>query len=73
MKKFLLLFAALSLATIRVIASAYTAIPGLRDIRIPAEVYNMLPFIATLVVLSFASKNSRAPKAIGEPFDQGKR
>lgn len=68
-----IVLAALFFATIRVIASAYTAIPGLRDIRIPAEVYNMLPFIATLVVLSFASKNSRAPKAIGEPFDQGKR
>ncbi len=68
-----IVLAALFFATIRVIASAYTSIPGLRDANLPSEIYNMLPYIATLVVLAFASKNSRAPKAIGEPFDQGKR
>lgn len=68
-----IVLAALFFATIRVIASAYTGIPGIRDLQLPSEIYNMLPYIATLVVLAFASKNSRAPKAIGEPFDQGKR
>ena len=68
-----IVLAALFFATIRVIASAYTGIPGIRDLQLPSEIYNMLPYVATLVVLAFASKNSRAPKAIGEPFDQGKR
>ncbi len=68
-----ILMAALFFATVRVIANAYTAIPGLRDLSIPSEIYSMLPYIITLVVLAFASKNSRAPKAAGEPYDAGKR
>lgn len=68
-----ILMAALFFATIRVVSSAYAGIPILQDFNVPVEIYQMLPYLATLVVLAFASKNSRAPKAIGEPFDQGKR
>lgn len=68
-----ILLAAMFFATVRVIASAYTAIPGLQNLSIPTEIYSMLPYLMTLVVLAFASKNSRAPKAAGEPYDQGKR
>ncbi len=35
--------------------------------------YKILPYIATLIVLAFTSKNSAAPRAEGEPYDKGKR
>lgn len=37
------------------------------------NVYNMLPYIISLVVLVFVSKKSRAPKAEGIPYDKGQR
>ncbi len=39
----------------------------------PKEVYNMMPFIASMVILAFTSKKSRAPKAEGIPYDKGAR
>ena len=54
-------------------ASAYSAIPVLKDLPIPNEIYKMIPYIATLVVLAFFSKNSQAPKAEGIPYDKGSR
>ena len=68
-----ILLAALFFAAVRVIANAYAGIPGLQNLTIPSEIYSMLPYVATLIALAFASKNSRAPKAIGEPYDPGKR
>jgi simple sugar transport system permease protein len=37
------------------------------------NLYKMLPYLLTLVVLAFTSKQSRAPKAEGVPYDPGKR
>jgi simple sugar transport system permease protein len=68
-----ILIVALFFATIRVIANAYTAIPVIQNFTIPSEIYSMLHYIATLVVLAIASKNSQAPAAAGEPYDAGKR
>jgi simple sugar transport system permease protein len=45
----------------------------LAAINIPAYVYKMIPYIATLVVLAFSSKLSQAPKAEGIPYDKGRR
>jgi len=36
-------------------------------------VYNMLPYIISLVVLAFTSKKSQGPKASGIPYDKGTR
>ena len=36
-------------------------------------VYNMMPYIISIIVLAFTSKNSRAPKAEGIPYDKGMR
>ena len=33
----------------------------------------MMPFIASMVILIFTSKKSRAPKAEGIPYDKGSR
>lgn len=39
----------------------------------PKEVYNMMPFIASMIILAFTSKKSRAPKAEGIPYEQSGR
>ena len=33
----------------------------------------MMPFIASMIILAFTSKNSHAPKAEGIPYDKGAR
>ena len=45
----------------------------LAEIGISSHLYRMLPYLITVVVLSFTSKKSRAPKAEGIPYDKGTR
>ena len=45
----------------------------LAEIGISSYVYRLLPYLITLIVLSFTSKKSRAPKAEGIPYDKGAR
>lgn len=45
----------------------------LAEAGISTNFYRMLPYVITLVVLIFTSKNSRAPKAAGIPYDKSKR
>jgi len=68
-----ILLAALFFGLMKTIASAYSGIPGLKDLGIPSDIYKMVPFIATLIVLAFSSKNSAAPRAEGVPYDKGSR
>ncbi len=55
------------------IANVASIIPFLAVLKLPSAVYKILPYLATLIVLTFTSKKSAAPKAAGEPYDQGKR
>lgn len=57
----------------RALSNVYTGIPFLSDLAIPSTVYNMLPYIVSLIVLAFTSKSSKAPKAEGIPYDKGMR
>lgn len=68
-----ILFAAFFFGLMKTVASAYSGIPLLAGIGIPSDVYKMVPYIATLLVLAFTSKNSQAPKASGVPYDKGSR
>lgn len=68
-----ILFAAFFFGLMKTIASAYSGIPILMSLGIPSDIYKMVPFIATLVVLAFSSKNSQAPRASGIPYDKGGR
>ncbi|MCK7486854.1 MAG: ABC transporter permease [Bacillus subtilis] len=68
-----ILLAALFFGAMRVIANSYLVIPGLNQLGFSSEIYSMIPYIATLIVLAFVSKNSAAPRAAGEPYDAGKR
>ena len=38
-----------------------------------SNIYNMMPFVASMVILAFTSKTSQAPKAEGIPYDKGSR
>ena len=67
------LFAAFFFGLMKTVASAYSVIPLLSGLNIPSDVYKMIPFIATLIVLAFTSKSSQAPRAVGEPYDKGSR
>lgn len=67
------LFAAFFFGLMKTIASAYSVIPLLAASAIPSDVYKMIPFIATLIVLAFSSKSSEAPKAVAVPYDKGSR
>lgn len=51
----------------------YTQFDFLNDLRLPMYFYNLIPYVAVLVVLAFTSKSSRAPKAEGIPYDKGAR
>jgi simple sugar transport system permease protein len=67
------LFAAFFFGLLKTISASYSGISFLQGVPIPANAYKMLPFVATLVVLMFTSKKSQAPKAVGVPYDKGKR
>lgn len=57
----------------RALGNVYSGFDFLANLQIPSVVYNMLPYIVSLVVLAFTSKKSRAPKAEGIPYDKGSR
>lgn len=68
-----ILLSAIVFGFFRTIASAYSAIGFLRDLDLDTEIYQMIPFVITLIVLAITSRNSRAPKAIGQIYEMGKR
>ena len=68
-----ILFAALFFAFLRTVAYSVALIPFLKALNINQDYYKMLPYVATMVVLAFTSKRSRAPKAEGIPYDKGMR
>lgn len=68
-----ILRAAFFFGIMKTLASTYSGIPFLKGLPIPNEVYKMIPYVATLIVLACVSKNSQAPKAEGIPYDKGSR
>lgn len=68
-----ILIAALFFGFMKTLAAAYSGIPFLAAANIPNNIYKMIPYIATLVVLAFTSKSSQAPRAAGQPYDKGSR
>ena len=65
--------AALLFGFFRALGNVYSGFEFLKALNLPAAMYNMLPYIISLVVLAFTSKKSRAPKAEGIPYDKGQR
>ena len=72
--------ASLLFGLFKCVAASYSSIDingdgvyALAELGISAHLYRMLPYLITLVVLAFTSKNSRAPKAEGIPYDKSTR
>ena len=70
---FRIIFASAFFGFMATIGSSYNVIPFLNNLGLPQEVYGMLPYIATLVLLMFTSKTQNNPKAAGEIYDKSKR
>ena len=65
--------AALIFGLFRALSNVYTGFDFLAALNVPSGIYNMLPYIVSLVVLALTSGKSRAPKAEGIPYDKGGR
>ena len=65
--------AALVFGLFRALGNVYTGFDFLAALNLPSSVYNMLPYIISLIILAFTSGKSRAPKAEGIPYDKGQR
>ena len=65
--------AALLFGLFRSLSNVYTGFDFLSSLNLPSNVYNMLPYIISLIVLALTSGKSRAPKAEGIPYDKGSR
>ena len=65
--------AALLFGFFRALSNVYSGFDFLAALNIPGSVYNMMPYIISLIVLAFTSSSSRAPKAEGIPYDKGSR
>ena len=65
--------AAVFFAVFRAMANIFDSIGFLSALSLPKEIYNMMPFVASMIVLAFTSKKSRAPKAEGIPYDPSMR
>ena len=72
-KPITIFFAALFFAFLRTVAYSVPLIPFLAALGIDNAIYKMLPYVATMIILAFTSKKSRAPKAEGIPYDKGQR
>ena len=68
-----IMWASLFFGLMKAVAAAYSGIPFLAATGIPSYVYKMIPYVATLIVLVFTSRNSQAPRASGVPYDKGQR
>lgn len=66
-------WAALLFGLFRALSNVYSGFDFLAAMNIPSGVYNMMPYIISLLVLALTSKNSRAPKAEGIPYEKGMR
>ena len=72
--------AALLFGLFKCIAASYSSLDingdgvyMLKDLGISPHFYRLLPYLITLIVLAFTSKNSRAPKAEGLPYEKSDR
>lgn len=65
--------AAILFGFFRALSNVYFGFDFLVKLNITSGVYNMLPYVISLIVLAFTSKRSRAPKAEGIPYDKASR
>ena len=69
-------FCSIFFALFKVVGTYYTLIPILpnfKGVEKVSNIYNLLPYVVTMIVLIATSKSSQAPKAEGIPYDKGSR
>ena len=54
-------------------SSTIPFLPTFEGVKSATNIYQVLPYVVTMIVLIFTSKKSRAPKAEGIPYDKGSR
>lgn len=65
------LLAGLFFGLSNVLATATQAVDAFK--KMPQELFFMLPYVLTILALILTSKKTRAPKAVGEIYDESKR
>ena len=69
-----ILLAAVFFGITKTLAAVYSAIPMFAALEWDAFIYRMIPFVATLLVLTFSSTKAQGqPLAAGQPYDKGAR
>ncbi len=68
-----ILIAAFFFGFMKTIAAAHSGLSFMQGLGISDNIYKMIPYIATLIVLTLSSKRSQAPRASGVPYDKGTR
>jgi len=72
-KPFNVALSALLFSALLTLSKGVAFFPALENLNINSNVWSMLPYVATIIVLILTSKNSLAPKAIGQIYDKGER
>jgi simple sugar transport system permease protein len=76
-KPFRIFLAALFFGFFKALSAVYGGIDFITDLKIPTDIatyiFNLIPYLATVIALAFSSRKSRAPKAEGIPYDPGAR
>jgi simple sugar transport system permease protein len=65
--------AAFFFGLMKTIAAAYSGIPFFSAFKLSDNIYKMIPYITTLVVLIFTSRYSKGPAVVGVPYNKGAR
>ncbi len=72
-KPLYILLGALIFSGFKTLSVFYSSIDFLEKLGISSYFYLALPYVVCLIVLIFTSKKNVGPKALGEPYDKGKR
>ena len=58
---------------LKCLSVVYSQFAFTKNLGLPMYFYNIIPYLAVLIVLAFSAGKSRAPKAEGIPYDKGQR
>lgn len=64
---------ALMFGFLKCLSVVYSQFAFTKNLGLPMYFYNIIPYVAVLIVLAFSAGKSRAPKAEGIPYDKGSR
>jgi simple sugar transport system permease protein len=68
-----ILIAAFFFGIMKTIAATHSGLEFMSGLQMSDYIFKMIPYIATLIVLTLSSRRSQAPKAAGVPYDKGTR